>query len=49
MAKVTLGGNPINTSGNLDAELSGASELRYSGNPTLGSIEMSGGSTIKSR
>jgi len=36
----------INASGTLDGELSGASRLRYAGNPTLGRINTSGASTI---
>jgi len=37
----------INASGRLDVDLSGASELKYVGSPTLGSISTSGGSSIK--
>lgn len=37
----------VNASGRLDAELSGASTLVYRGNPTLGRIETSGGSTLR--
>jgi hypothetical protein len=33
----------------LDADLSGASTLEYSGNPTLGKTSTSGGSTLKKR
>ena len=50
--KINLGGASkatIDASGKLDAVLSGASELMYLGSPTLGSIEASGGSTIKSK
>ncbi len=36
----------INLSGRLDADLSGGSRLFYIGNPTLGSINTSGGSTV---
>jgi len=36
----------INASGRLDGDLSGGSRLIYIGNPTLGSISASGGSTI---
>lgn len=36
----------INTSGQLDIDLSGASELSYIGNPTMGTVEISGGSTL---
>lgn len=37
----------INSSGRLDCDLSGASTLSYIGNPTLGKMETSGGSTIR--
>ena len=37
----------VNVSGRLDAEVSGASTLRYTGSPTLGSIQSSGGSSIQ--
>jgi len=33
--------------GRLDADLSGASSLHYGGNPTLGSMETSGASSLK--
>jgi hypothetical protein len=36
----------VNASGRLDAETSGASHVVYLGNPTLGSIQTSGASTI---
>jgi len=36
----------INASGMLDGNLSGASELAYTGDPTLGTIETSGASRI---
>jgi hypothetical protein len=36
----------INVLDHLDAKLSGASILNYYGDPTLGDIELSGGSTI---
>jgi hypothetical protein len=39
----------INLSGRLDANLSGGSRLFYIGNPTLGDINTSGGSTISPR
>jgi hypothetical protein len=39
----------INLDGRLDADLSGSSHLFYTGNPTLGDISTSGGSTISSR
>ncbi len=37
----------INLTGTLDADVSGASKLRYYGNPTMGDIETSGASSIK--
>lgn len=36
----------LNASGTLDANLSGGSTLRYRGNPTMGRVDVSGGSTI---
>lgn len=36
----------LNLDGILDADLSGASDLKYLGEPTLGSIKTSGGSTV---
>jgi hypothetical protein len=36
----------LKASGTLDANLSGASTLRYRGNPRMGRLDMSGGSTI---
>ena len=36
----------VNASGRLDGNLSGGSRLIYMGNPTLGSISASGGSTL---
>lgn len=39
----------INLDGELDANLSGGSNLQYIGQPTLGSIDISGGSTISSK
>ena len=36
----------VNVNGRLDANLSGASHLEYIGEPTLGSIKTSGGSTV---
>jgi len=39
----------INIDGRLDADLSGGSQLYYIGEPTLGDIDMSGGSTIGKR
>jgi hypothetical protein len=37
----------VNVSGRLDADVSGASSLRYTGDPALGSVESSGASTIQ--
>ncbi len=48
-AKVEVSGASratINASGRLDGEASGASRLSYKGNPTLGSLNSSGASTI---
>ena len=39
----------MNIIGRLDADLSGASHLEYSGKPVLGRLETSGGSSIKPR
>jgi len=39
----------INTGGRLDVDLSGASRLYHVGNPMLGSISVSGGSTISQK
>jgi hypothetical protein len=39
----------ISPSGRIDANLSGGSQLYYSGNPTLGNINSSGGATIQKR
>jgi hypothetical protein len=36
----------VDVSGTLDTELSGASHLTYTGNPTLGKLDLSGASTI---
>jgi hypothetical protein len=36
----------INLSGRLDANVSGASSLQYSGQPTLGNVSTSGASTV---
>ena len=51
-AEVNLSGASdatINASGKLDGDLSGASKLSYVGNPTMGSISTSGGSTISQK
>ncbi len=42
-------GVTVNASGRLDGNLSGASRLIYMGNPTLGGISASGGSTISQK
>jgi hypothetical protein len=39
----------VNASGRLDADASGASDVRYLGNPTLGGIDTSGASSIRPR
>ena len=39
----------INASGRLDGNMSGASSITYLGNPTLGSVSASGGSTISKK
>lgn len=39
----------VNASGRLDVEASGASELSYLGNPTLGSVNTSGASTVSEK
>ncbi len=39
----------VNTTGTLDAKASGASTVRYTGNPTLGRIDESGASSVSSR
>jgi hypothetical protein len=51
-ADVNLSGGAqteINASGRIDANISGGSQLYYSGNPTLGNINRSGGATIQKR
>lgn len=48
-ADVTLSGASratVNLDGRLDADLSGASQLFYIGNPTMGDVNTSGGSTV---
>ena len=42
-------GATINASGRLDGNMSGASRITYLGNPTLGSVSASGGSTISQK
>jgi hypothetical protein len=39
----------INLDGKLDAELSGASNLEYIGDPTMGDINIAGASTINKK
>jgi len=39
----------INTSGNLDITLSGASKLEYIGNPTFGRVDISGASSLNKK
>ena len=51
-ANVNLSGGStadVHVSGRIDANLSGGSHLYYSDNPTLGSINVSGGATIEKR
>jgi hypothetical protein len=39
----------VNASGTLDVEASGASHLTYVGDPTVGSVQTSAGSTVEAR
>ena len=39
----------LEINGRLDVSLSGASELQYSGNPILGDMDITGGSSLKRR
>ena len=39
----------VNVDGKLDIDLSGASKLTYTGNPTIGDVDISGASTMKSK
>jgi hypothetical protein len=51
-ANVDLSGGSqaeISSSGRIDANVSGGSHLFYSGNPTLGNINVSGGATVERR
>jgi len=51
-ADVSLGGasnGTVNLSGRLDADLSGASKLEYMGEPTMGTINTSGASTLSKK
>lgn len=43
------GSATVNVVGRLDVNLSGGSRVTYIGNPTLGDIDLSGGSTISSK
>ncbi|MFC1965289.1 GIN domain-containing protein, partial [Chloroflexota bacterium] len=48
-ANVTFSGaskGTVNLNGRLDANLSGASKLSYVGEPTMGTIKTSGGSSL---
>ncbi|MFC2035777.1 head GIN domain-containing protein [Chloroflexota bacterium] len=46
--KISGGGSgTIDVSGTLDVDLSGGSRITYSGDPRIGDIDISGGSTIK--
>jgi len=49
-AQVSAGGASdvtVNASGRLDADASGASQVYYLGNPTMGEIDTSGGSSVE--
>ncbi len=51
-AQVILSGasrGTVNLGGRLDADLSGASKLSYIGEPTMGNIQTSGGSTLSKK
>ncbi len=51
-ANITLSGASdciVNLNGRLDIELSGASELEYIGEPTLGEMDITGASTLKKK
>ncbi len=39
----------VNVSGRLDADISGASHITYVGTPTMGTIQTSGGSTVRTK
>ncbi len=39
----------VNASGRLDADISGASHITYVGTPTMGAIQTSGGSTVRTK
>ena len=48
--KLSGGGRgDINVNGTLTVDLSGGSQVTYNGQPTLGDIDLSGGSTIRSK
>jgi hypothetical protein len=49
-ANVSAGGSSdvtVNVSGRLDADASGASHVYYLGDPTMGEIDTSGGSSVE--
>lgn len=51
-ADITLSGASdaeVNATGELDLQISGASDLEYRGQPTLGKLDISGSSTVKQR
>ena len=51
-ADISLSGGgraDINISGTLTVDLSGGSHVTYVGQPTLGDIDLSGGSTVRSQ
>ena len=51
-ADISLSGastGTINLSGRLDADLSGASKLEYIGEPTLGTMNIAGASTLNKK
>jgi hypothetical protein len=51
-AKVKLGGAAsltLNISGKLDAEVTGASNLRWLGTPTLGDVKITGASSFSKK
>jgi hypothetical protein len=39
----------VNVSGTLNVDASGGSQISYSGNPTLGTIDTSGGAQVRPR
>ena len=49
-ARIALSGasdSTVNLDGNLDVDLSGASTVKYIGQPALGILDMTGGSTLE--